>query len=253
VHRGKTRILTPRHRPTRTLRWRGAALLGLLGAGAADYPVALSGSGNRRRGSRRAMTPLDAAVFAILTAVTLATEADATSTELWTAFCTTGPALYCQVYAQAIASALMVQGRVCLLTTVSSLTLADVALRYKRLQPDKVPEFAVDLLVDAFTAAWPCADGEQLEPARPIAHEWARDFSAGGDASGPATVYAWGVSELLIKDHKVCLPPGLRPMGLTTRVVYWLREHPDLLTAPAAVVMLQAMPALWPCHNESAS
>ena len=123
------------------------------------------------------MNPLMAAVFAILTAVALATEAEAASyrTELWTTFCTTGPASYCQVYAQAIASALMVQRRICLSTTVSSLALADVALRYKRLQPDKVPEFAVDLLVDAFTAAWPCADGERRAPARPIAHEWVQD------------------------------------------------------------------------------
>jgi len=192
-----------------------------------------------------------AAVFAILTAVALATEAEAASyrTELWTTFCTTGPASYCQVYAQAIASALMVQRRICLSTTVSSLALADVALRYKRLQPDKAPEFAVDLLVDAFTAAWPCADGEQQEPARPIAHEWARDVWGGGDASDPATVYAWGITELLTKDHLVCLPPALRPMGLSTQVVYWLRQHPDLLSAPAAVAMLQAMPALWPCQS----
>jgi hypothetical protein len=197
------------------------------------------------------MKPLIPAAFAILTAAALSTEADAASyrTELWTASCTTGPAAFCQVYAHAIASALMAQRRICLSTKISSLTLADVALRYKRLQSDKVPEFAVDLLVDAFTAAWPCAEGEQLEPAGPIAHEWARDVWAGGDASGPATVYAWGVIELLIKDHQVCLSPGSRPMGLSTQVVHWLREHPDLLTAPAVVVMLQAMPALWPCQS----
>jgi hypothetical protein len=143
----------------------------------------------------------------------------------------------------------MVQGRICLSTTVSSLALADVALRYKRLPPDKVPEFAVDLLVDAFTAAWPCTDGERQEPARPIAHEWVQDVWAGGDASDPATVYAWGFTELLTKDHLVCLPPALRPTGLATQVVHWLRERPDLLTAPAAVVMLQALPALWPCQS----
>lgn len=87
------------------------------------------------------MNPLIAAVFAILTAVALATQAGAAfcRTELWTTFCTRGPASYCQVYAQAVASALMVQRRICLSTTVSSLALADVALRYKRLQPDKVP------------------------------------------------------------------------------------------------------------------
>jgi hypothetical protein len=98
----------------------------------------------------------------------------------------------------------MVQRRICLSTTVPSLALADVALRYKRLQPDKVPEFAVDLLVDAFTAAWPCADGEQQEPARPIAHEWVHGVWAGGDASDLATVYAGGFTELLTKDHLVC-------------------------------------------------
>jgi hypothetical protein len=81
------------------------------------------------------MTPLIAAVFAILTAVALATEAETTSyrTERWTTFCTRGPTSYCQVSAQAVASALMVQRRICLSTTVSSLALADVALRYKRL------------------------------------------------------------------------------------------------------------------------
>jgi hypothetical protein len=134
-------------------------------------------------------------------------------------------------------------------TTVSSLALADVALRYKRLEPDKVPEFAVDLLVDAFTAAWPCADGEQQEPARPIAHEWVHGVWAGGDASDPATVYAWGFTELLTKDHLVCLPPALRPLELATQIAHWLRARPDLLTAPAAVAMLQAMPALWPCPS----
>ena len=197
------------------------------------------------------MNPLIASVFAILTAVALATEAETTSyrTELWTTLCTRGPTSYCQVYAQAVASALMVQRRICLSTTVSSLALADVALRYKRLQPDKVPEFAVDLLVDAFTAAWPCADGEQQEPARPIAHEWVHGVWAGGDASDLATVYAWGFTELLTKDHLVCLPPALRPMELATQVADWLRERPDLLTAPTAVVMLQAMPALWPCQS----
>ena len=85
-------------------------------------------------GSPCAMNPLIAVVFAILTAVALATEAEAASyrTELWTTFFTTGPASYCQVYAQGVASALMVQRRICLSTTVSSLALADVALRYKR-------------------------------------------------------------------------------------------------------------------------
>ena len=87
------------------------------------------------------MKPLTPAVFAILTAAALSTRANAASyrTELWTASCTTGPAAFCQVYAHAIASALMAQRRVCLSTKISSLTLADVALRYKRLQSDKVP------------------------------------------------------------------------------------------------------------------
>jgi hypothetical protein len=197
------------------------------------------------------MNPLIAVVFAILTAVALATEAEAASyrTELWATFCTTGPASYCQVYAQGVASALMVQRRICLSTTVSSLALADVALRYRRLQPDKVPEFAIDLLVDAFTAAWPCTNGERQEPARPIAHEWVQDVWAGGDAGDPARVYAWGFTELLTKDHLVCLPPALPPMELATQVAHWLRERLELLTAPAAVVMLPAMPALWPCPS----
>ncbi len=232
MYRGKTRVLTPLVWNA----WRGPLI----------PPSRVTES--------RKIRSLIAAVFAILTAVALATEAEAASyrTDLWTTFCTTGSASYCQVYAQAIASALMVQRRICLSTTTSSLTLADVALRYKRLQPDKVPVFAVDLLVDAFTAAWPCANGErQQQPARPIAQEWIRDFWAGGDASDPATVYAWGITELLTRDHLVCLPPALRPVGLSTQIALWLRERPDLLTAPAAVVMLQALPALWPCQSSS--
>jgi hypothetical protein len=49
------------------------------------------------------MNPLIAAVFAILTAVGLATEAERASyrTGLWNYICTTGLASYCQVYAQA--------------------------------------------------------------------------------------------------------------------------------------------------------